>query len=44
MLLIDDIVHIEKLDEICLPTFAVNEYLGLFLHPPILSIKHSRFA
>ena len=40
MLLNDDIVDIEKLDQICSLTFAVNEFLGLFLHPSMFSIKH----
>ena len=42
MLLNDDIVDIEKPDDICCPIFAVNDFLGLFLHPSIFSIKHSR--
>ena len=42
MLLNDDIVDIEKIDRICLPTFAVDECSGLFLHSPIFSIKYSR--
>ena len=44
MLLIDDIVDIEKPDEICLPTFVVDEFPGLFLHPSIFNIKHARSA
>ena len=32
---------IEKPDQICSPTFVVDEYSGLFLHPSIFSIKHS---
>ena len=44
MLLNDDIVDIEKPDGICSPTFDVDEFSGLFLHPSIFSIKHSRFA
>ena len=35
MLLNDDIVNIEKPDGICLLTFAVDEFLGLCLHPSI---------
>ena len=42
MFLNDDIVDIEKRDGICLPTFVVNEFSGLFLHPLIFSIKDSR--
>ena len=44
MLLNDDIVDIEKFDGICLPTFVVNEFSGLFLRPSVFSIKHSRSA
>ena len=42
MLLNDDMVDIEKPDRICLPTFVVYEFSGLFLHSSIFSIKHSR--
>ena len=42
MLLNDDIVDIEKPDRICSSSFVVNEFSGLFLHPSIFSIKHSR--
>ena len=42
MVLNDDIVDIEKPDGIFSLTFVVNEFLGLFLHPLIFSIKHSR--
>ena len=31
-------------DGICLPTFVVDEYSGLVLHPSIFSVKHSRSA
>ena len=31
MLLNDDIVDIEKLDEICSPTFVIGKFSGLFL-------------
>ena len=44
MSLNDSIVDIEKPDGICLPTFVVNEFSGLFLHSSIFSIKHSRSA
>ena len=44
MSLNDNIVDIEKPDGICLPTFVVNEFSGLFLHSAIFSIKHSRSA
>ena len=44
MSLNDNIVDIEKPDGICLPTFVVNEFSGLFLHSSIFSIKHSRSA
>ena len=33
MLLDDDIVKTEKPDRIYSPTFAVDEFSGLFLHP-----------
>ena len=36
----DDVVDIEKPDGIYLPTFVVDEFTGLFLHPSIFSIKH----
>ena len=44
MLLNEDIVDIEKPDGICSLTFVVDEFSGLFLHPSIFSIKHSRPA
>ena len=44
MLLNHDIIDIEKPDGICSPTFVVDEFSGLFLHPSIFSIKHSRSA
>ena len=44
MLLNDDIADIEKADGICSPTFISNKFLGLFLHPLMLSIKYSRSA
>ena len=44
MLLNEDSVDIKKFDEICLPTFALYNFSGLFLHPLIFSIKHSRPA
>ena len=44
MLLNDDIVDIEKLDGICSLTFVVDELSGLFLHPSIFSVIHSRSA
>ena len=44
MLLNDDIVDIEKLDLIHLPTFVVNEFSGLLLQPSVLSMIHSRSA
>ena len=37
----NDIVNIEKLDEICSATFVVNDFSGLFLNPSIFSIKDS---
>ena len=35
----DDIVEIEKPDGKCSPTFDIDEFSGLFLHPSIFSIK-----
>ena len=35
---------IEKPDEICLLTFVVDEYSGLFLHPTVFHIIHERSA
>ena len=40
MLLNEDIVQIEKPDEICPLTFVADEFSGLFLHPSIFSIIH----
>ena len=44
MLQNEDIVDIEKAEGVCLFTFAVDEFSGLFLHPTIFSIIHSRSA
>ena len=44
MLLNGDIADIEKADGVCLPSFVVYEYSGLFLHPLIFSIRNSRSA
>ena len=44
MLLNDDIVDIEMSDGMCLPAFVVDDISGLFLHPLIFSIKHSKSA
>ena len=33
MLLNDDIIDTEKPDRVCYPTFNVNQFSGLFLHP-----------
>ena len=44
MVLNDDIVDTGKPGRICLLTFVVDEFSGLFLHPSIFSIKHSRSA
>ena len=38
----ENTIYIEKLYGICSLTFTVDEFLGLFLHPPIFSIKNSR--
>ena len=40
----DDIVDIEKSDEICSPTFIVDEFPGLFLHLLPIFMKPSRSA
>ena len=42
MLLNEDIVGIGKPDEICSLIFVVDEFSGLFQHPTISSIIHSR--
>ena len=44
MLLNDNIVDNEKPDGICLHTFVVDEFSGLFLQSSIFSINHSRSA
>ena len=44
MLLNEDIVDIGKPDGTCLLTFVSEVFSGLFLHPSIFSIIHSRFA
>ena len=44
ILLSEDIVDIEKPDEIYSLTFVVNQFSGLFLHPSVFSIMHSRVA
>ena len=44
MLLNYDIVDIEKPDQMRLTTFVADEFSGLFLHPSIFSLKHSRSA
>ena len=44
MLLNEDIVDIEKPDGICLHTFVVDRFSGLFLHSSVFSIKYSRSA
>ena len=40
----DDIVDIEKPYRVCSLTFVVEDYSGLFLHPPIFPTEDSRFA
>ena len=44
MLLNEDVSDIEKPDGICLLTFVVDEVSGLYLHPLIFSIIHSKSA
>ena len=42
MLLTESIVDIEKPDVICLLNSVLDEFSGLFLHPSIFAIIHSR--
>ena len=42
MPLYDNIVDMEKLDEIFSPNFVVAEIPGLFLHSSVFSITNSR--
>ena len=42
MLLNEDIVDIEKSEGIYSLTFVLDEFSGLFLHPSIFSVIHSR--
>ena len=44
ILLQDDIVDIEKPDGICLFIFVADKFSGLFLHPSVFFIIHSRSA
>ena len=44
MFITDDIVDNEKPDGICSLTFVVDEFSGLFFHPSIFPIIHSRSA
>ena len=44
MLVNEDIVDIEKPNEICSLTFVVNELSVLFLHPLFFSFMKSRSA
>ena len=44
MLLNNDIVAIEYPDGICSSTFVLDKFSGLFLHPSISYIIHSRSA
>ena len=44
MFLCYNIEGIETIDGICLLTFDVDESSGLFLHPSIFSVKHSKSA
>ena len=44
MLLNEDIVDIERPDGICSLTFALDEFLGLFLHPSMFSFIQYRSA
>ena len=42
MFLNDDIVDIEKPNGVCSPILGLDEFSGLFLHPSIFFIKHSK--
>ena len=42
ILLIDDIVDIQKIDRICSTTFAADVFSGLFLNSSSFFTKHSR--
>ena len=42
MFLNDDITETEKSDRICLPTFVIDEFSGLFLHPSMFFINNWR--
>ena len=44
MLLNDDVVDIEKPDEICSPIFVVGEFSKLFLHLSTVFFKDSSSA
>ena len=44
MSLNDDIVDIEKHDEICSLTFVLGDFSVLFLHPSIFTVNDSRSA
>ena len=39
MLLNDNIVHIEKSDGVCCPTFVVDEFSGVLLHLSIFLLN-----
>ena len=41
MLLNEDIVDIEKSDEIRSLIFVLDDFSGLILHPSVFSMKHS---
>ena len=44
LILNDNTVDIENPDGIRSPTFVVDKFSGLFLHPSIFSIEHSRYT
>ena len=44
MLLKEDIVDIEKTNGMCSLTFTVDEFSGLFDHPSVFPIIHSRVS
>ena len=40
----DDVIKIEKPDEICSPSFGVNKFAELVLHSSVFSSKNSKSA
>ena len=44
MLLNEDIVDIENPDGTCLLIFVAHKFAGLFLHPSVFFVTHSKSA